>query len=329
MKRREFIFALGGTATVAAWPLIALAQQSARPVLGFLNSGSPGPFGHLAAAFHRGFKEAGFVEGQNVRVEYRWAEGQFDRIPTLAADLVERKVDVIFASGGNVSAQAAKAATTSIPVIFTTADDPVATGLVTNLGRPTGNVTGVTWMGAYLQPKNVELLHEILPGVSAIGLLLNPNRPNARLQMRTYEEAAERFGKRIRAFHATNSDEIDAAFATIAAERVGALIIGTDPFFLDRRGQLVALAARHELPTVYFLRAFVSAGGLAGYGGDLADTYYQCGLYAGRILKGSKPADLPVQQATKLDLVINLKTAKSLGLTVPLPLLARADEVIE
>jgi putative ABC transport system substrate-binding protein len=326
MRRRELIIALGGA---VSWPLIAGAQQPSRPVLGFLNSGSPGPFGYLAAAFYRGFKEAGFVEGQNVRVEYRWAEGQFDRLPALAADLVERKVDVIFASGGNVSAQTAMAATTTIPLVFTTADDPVATGLVTNLSRPTGNVTGVTWMGVYLQPKNVELLHELLPGVSSIGLLLNPNRPNARVQLRTYEEAAERFGKRIRTFHATNPGEIDAAFGTIAAERIGALIVGTDPFFLDRRAQLVALAARHAVPTVYFLRAFVSAGGLAGYGGDLADTYYQSGVYVGRILKGSRPADLPVQQATKLELVINLKTAKSLGLSFPLPLIARADEVIE
>ena len=324
MKRRDAINLLGAA---AAWPLAARAQ--ARPVLGFLASGGRASVAAPLAGFLGGLKEAGFVDGQNLSIEYRWAEGQFERLPALAAELVRRPVDVLFAAQGNVSALAAKRATSTIPIVFVTADDPVATGLVSSLNRPGGNLTGVSRLGVMLGAKNLELVHQLLPTVSVVGLLINPNRPTAEAQRKNVRDAAAAVGKTIRVLHGSNEGEIDAVFKTIASEHIGALVVPIDPVFNIHRKQILGLAARHAVPVAYALREFVAEGGLMSYGDGTVESYKLGGDLVGRVLKGARPADLPVQQATKLEMVLNLKTAKTLGLTIPITLLGRADEVIE
>ena len=281
------------------------------------------------AAFRQGLSETGYVEGQNVAIEYRWAEGRYDRLPALAADLVGRKVDVIVTSGGDPAALAAKNATSTIPIVFTVGGDPVAAGLVASLARPGGNLTGVSILAVELMPKRLELLSELVPQARVIALLVNPNNPNAERIMRDVQEAARAKGVQLHILKAGTESEIDAAFASLVQLQAGALVVGADPFFNSRREQLVALAARHAVPAIYEWREFAAAGGLISYGASLTAAYRQVGIYAGKILKGAKPADLPVQQPTTFELVVNLKTAKALGLTVPPSILARADEVIE
>jgi putative ABC transport system substrate-binding protein len=324
MRRRAFFAVLGGAAV--AQPLVARAQQKALPVIGYLNSGSPGP---LPAAFRQGLSETGYVEGQNVAIEYRYAEGRYDRLPALAADLVGRKVDLIVTDGGNAPVLAAKGETSTIPVVFQTGGDPVADGLVASLARPGGNLTGVSVLFVELVPKRLELLSELVPWAGVIGVLVNPNYSNAERIIREAQEAARAKGLQLPILKAGTEGEIDAAFASLAQLHAGALLVGGDPFFGSRREQLVASASRHALPAIYQSRAFAASGGLISYGPSFPAVYRQVGTYAGRILKGEKPADLPVVQPTKFELVINLKTAKALGLTVPPSLLARADEVIE
>ena len=326
MRRRELIVLLGGWA--AARPLAARAQLKAMPVIGFLSSRSPAESAPLVAAFRQGLSETGYVEGQNVAIEYRWAEGSYDRLPALAADLVGRKVDLIATSGGPLSALAAKNTTSTIPIVFVTGD-PVEDGLVASLARPGGNLTGVSIMVIELTPKRFELLFELIPQARAIALLVNPNSPEAEPEIQDVQEAARAKGVRVPILKAAAEAEIDAAFASLVQQRAGALVVGADPFFNTRRDQLVALAARYAIPTIYYAREFAASGGLISYGASLTATYRQVGIYAGRSLKGEKPADLPVQQPTKFELVINAKTAKALGLTVPQLLLAQADEVIE
>jgi putative tryptophan/tyrosine transport system substrate-binding protein len=327
LKRRDFITFLGGAA--AAWPLVARAQQPAMPVVGFLNSGSPNTFAHLANAFRQGLKEAGYIEGQNVAIEYRWAESRYDQLPVLAADLVNRQVNVIAATGGDQSAIAAKAATTEIPIVFIGGGDPVRQGLVASLNQPGGNLTGTSFLTGAIESKRLGLLRELVPNTAIIGVLLNPSSPAAELQLRDIPDAARAIGQQIVILEASNERDVDAAFETLVQRQIGALLVASDPFFTNRRDQVLALAARYSLPTIYFLREFAAAGGLMSYGANLADAFRQVGMYAGRILKGEKPADLPVLQPTKFELVVNLKTASSLGLTVPPSLLALADEVIE
>jgi putative ABC transport system substrate-binding protein len=327
MKRRELMTLLGGAA--AAWPLAARAQQKAMPVVGFLSSRLPGEAALLAAAFQKGLSKAGYVERQNLAIEYRWAQGRYDRLPALAADLVGRKVDVIATTGGDVAALAAKGATATIPIVFVIGGDPVATGLVASLARPGGNVTGVSILFTELVPKLLELLSELVPQARAIALLVNPNSPDAEGVLREVQEAARTKRVQLPIVRAVTEGEIDAAFASLVQLHAGGLVIGADPFFGSRREQLVVLAARYGVPTIYFSREFAASGGLISYGPSIASAYREAGAYAGRILKGAKPADLPVQQSTTFELVINLKTAKSLGLTVPQSLLARADKVIE
>jgi putative ABC transport system substrate-binding protein len=327
VKRRQFITLLGG-ATVA-WPIAARAQQPEMPVIGFLGSRSPDDSANLVAAFRAGLGETGFVENSNIRIEFRWAEGHYDRLATLAADLAARQVAVLAAPGGIAAGLAAKAATTKIPIIFLTGADPVQFGLVTSLSRPDGNLTGVAILTNTLAPKQLELLHEVAPKATLVAFLVNPKNPIAETDTRDLKSAAETTQQRILVFNASNESEIDSAFAALVQQQVGALLVQSDPFFNSRPDKIVTLAARHAIPAIYQWRDFAVAGGLMSYGTVLADAYRQVGIYAGRILKGAKPSDLPVQQSVKVQLVINLKTAKTLGLTVPLPLLGRADEVIE
>jgi len=325
MKRRAFISFLGGA---IAPPLSARAQQKAMPVIGFLNGTSPGPFAPYLATFRQGLSETGYTEGQNVAIEYRWAEGHYDWLPELAADLVGRKVDVIAATGGTPPAQAAKSATSAIPIVFASGN-PVGDGLVTNLARPDGNLTGVSFLLVELHPKRLELLSELVPQARVIALLVNPNAANAERTIRDVQQAARTKGVQLPILKGSTAREIDAAFTSFVQLHAGAVLIGADPFFGSQREQLVALAARHAIPAIYFLREFAKAGGLISYGASLTGAYRQAGTYVGKILKGAKPADLPVQQPTTFELAINLTTAKALGLTVPQSLLARADEVIE
>jgi putative tryptophan/tyrosine transport system substrate-binding protein len=327
MRRRELLALVGGAA--AAWPIATRAQQTTVPVIGFLNSASPAEYALPVAGFHQGLGEAGYVDGRNVAIEYRWAEGRYDRLPALAAELVRRQVDIILATGGNSSAQAAKSATRMIPIVFTTGADPVRRGLVSSLNRPGGNVTGVHLLLDELVGKWLELLVELVPKAKRIDMLMNPDGPIGENQSRSAADAARALGVQLRVIRARNEGEIDSAFASLAALRPDALVIGSDPFFQSRRKKIIALAARHAVPAMSFVREFATDGGLASYGASIPDAYRQAGIYAGRILKGAKPADLPVVQPTEFELVINLKTAKALGLTIPTAVLVRADEVIE
>jgi putative ABC transport system substrate-binding protein len=325
MRRREFIAGLGG---VAMWPLAARAQQRT-PVIGFLSGASAATFHEERAALQRGLSETGYTEGQNVAVEYRWADNQQDRLPGLAAELVAKPVDVIATFGGTLSSLAAKAATKSIPIVFVTGDDPVRLGLVASLNRPGGNVTGVTFITTSLETKRLEILRELVPKAAVIGLLVNPTFPDAEVHMKELPSVARRIGQQAVVVAATNEPEIDAAFATLVQRRASALLVTSDPFFGRRREQLAALAARHKIPAIYWRREFVTSGGLISYGASFTDAYRQTGVYVGRILHGARPDDLPVMQPTRFELIINLRTAKALGLAVPPSLLARADEVIE
>jgi putative ABC transport system substrate-binding protein len=332
MKRREFITLLGGTAAVTcvSWPLAAAAQQSAMPVIGFLNAGSAQSYAPSLAAFLKGLGEAGYVDGRNVTIEYRWAEGQNDRLPALAADLVQRQVAVIAATS-TPAARAAKAATTTVPIVFETAADPVQLGLVASLNRPGGNVTGVTQTNVEIAPKRLEVLHELLPAARIMAFLVDPSDPAIAETTTTQMMAAARtLGLELHVLNASSESDFDAVFAKVGQLRASGLVIGAGTaIFASRSGQLAALAAQHAVPTVGANRAFAMAGGLISYGADIVDAYRLTGGYVGRILKGEKPAELPVQQATKIELRINLKAAKALGITVPLTLLGRADEVIE
>jgi putative tryptophan/tyrosine transport system substrate-binding protein len=328
LKRREFVMLLGGAAI--AWPLATRAQQAPLPVIGFLNTQSRDVFPHLVAGFRQGLREAGYVEDRNVTIEYRWAENQYDRLPALVDDLIRRQVAVIAATGGGVAALAAKSATASIPIVFVLGDlDPIRAGLVTSLNRPSGNITGVSFLVSALGAKRLELLKELVPNVTAIGMLLNPNSPDADGQSRDVQEAGRALDRQIHVLRANSDHEIEAAFATLVERRVGALLIAADPFITSRRDQVIALAARYALPTIYPVRDIPEAGGLMSYGSNIVDSYRQAGIYTGSILKGAKPVDLPVLQPTKFELVINLKTAHALGVNVPPKLLVFADEVIQ
>jgi putative tryptophan/tyrosine transport system substrate-binding protein len=325
MRRRKFIAGLAGA---AAWPLVAGAQQPTMPVIGFLNSGSPDGYAILKGEFLRGLKDTGYIEGQNIGIEYRWAEGQYDRLPTQAADLVGRRVAVIAATS-TPAVLVASTATTTIPIVFTSGDDPVRLGLVASLARPGGNITGAVHLEVELTPKRVEMLHELAPAASVIAILVNPTNRNAESQSRDLQMAARTLGLQVHVLHARSERDFDAVFTSLRQLKAGALAIGSDPLFTNRSEQLAALTVRHSVPAVYEWREFVAAGGLMSYGGSIADSYRLAGVYTGRILKGEKPADLPVQQSTKIELVVNLKTAKAIGITVPQTLLARADGVIE
>jgi putative ABC transport system substrate-binding protein len=325
--RREFITLIGGSA--AAWPLAARAQQTRLPVIGFVNGSSPDLYVPFLRAWHQGLGETGYAEGRNVAVEYRWAMGHYDRVPALIAELVRLPVAVLAATSGPV-ALAAKAANAAVPIVFTTAGDPVELGLVASLARPGANITGVTQMTTEVGPKRLELMHELLPAAATMALLVNPNNPVvAETEQRNLRATARILGLQLVILNAGSEHDFDKAFARLVELRAGGLLIGTDPFFLGQSARLAELAQRHAMPTLHIDREFAAAGGLISYGGDVAYSYRLAGIYTGRILKGDKPADLPVQQSTKVELILNLKTAKAFGLTVPLPLLGRADEVIE
>jgi putative ABC transport system substrate-binding protein len=325
MRRREFITLVGGA---AAWPLAARAQQPAMPVIGFLSAGSAEQYRHIVAAFRKGLSESGYAEGRNVTIDFRWAENKNELLPALAAELVARQPSVIVGST-TPGALAAKAATATIPIVFSTPNDPVSLGLVDSLNRPGGNATGVSRLSVEVSSKLVELLHEAVPKVAVVGLLVNPTNPNAAELTKNVEAAAAGFGQKLALVKTRTGGEIDAAFATLVAMRAGAIVVPNDALFLTQRNQLVALAARHAIPAAYAYREAVAAGGLMSYGAEVAEAYYQIGIYAGKILAGAKPSELPVQQQSKIDLVINMKTAKTLGITFPLTILGRADEVIE
>jgi ABC-type uncharacterized transport system substrate-binding protein len=326
MRRREFITLLGGTA--AAWPLAAQTQQAMTPVIGYLSARSANESTLHLSAFRRGLNESGYVEGQNVAIEYRWADGQYDRLPTLASDLVGRRVTVI-AAIADPSPQVAKTATQTIPIVFAINGDPVKTGLVGSLNRPDGNATGITIFGPAAVTKRLPLLHELVPHGAAVAYLVNPNNPHGDVEMNAAQAALRSLGKEMMVLNAGSESELDAAFAAMDRQRPAALLVASDPFFVTRRDQIVSLVARRRVPAIYYLREFVEAGGLMAYGNRLADVYRLVGIYIGRILKGEQLIDLPVQQSTKFELVINLKTATALGLTVPLSLQVAADEVIE
>jgi putative tryptophan/tyrosine transport system substrate-binding protein len=326
MRRREFIAGLGGS---AAWPLTARAQQPALPVIGFLSGYAAGPTAPYVAAFNRGLGEIGFVAERNVTVEFRWAEYHYERLPALAADLVHRNVAAIFAIGAVNTTLAAKAATTTIPIVFTLGSDPVELGIVASLNRPGGNLTGMSVLATKLIPKRLEILRELVPGVSAIGLLTNPNNPNSAGSVQELQALAKAGGITLQIVPVTSEGDFEAAFATFDRLKVGAFLNTSDAVFTTRYERMIELAARYHLPTVYNIREHTEAGGLMNYGFEIADAVRQAAIYVGRILKGEKPAELPVQQSTKVELVLNLKAAKALGITFPLALLARADEVIE
>jgi putative ABC transport system substrate-binding protein len=329
MRRRKFITLLGGAAIVAWWPVLVHAQQRAMPVVGFLNSTSPEAWAPFVAAFRQGLKETGYVEGQNVTIEYRWAEGRYDRLPSLVAELLQQKVTVIAATS-TPAALAAKAATSTVPIVFTTGGDPIKLGLVASLRRPGGNVTGSTQLSVEVGPKRLELARELFPGAT-IALLVNPTNPVTATISKDLQAVADTLGMRLHVLHASIEADFEAAFATAAQLRAGALVIETlDPWFGSHAAQLGALALRHSVPAIYQFREFAAAGGLMSYGGSgTADTYRLAGVYTGRILKGERPGDLPVQQSTKVELYINMKTARALGVTIPLPLSGRADEIFE
>ena len=326
MQRRQFIALLGGT--VATWPLAAVAQQSAIPTIGFLRSTRPDASTDLLVALRKGLKETGYVEGQNLTIEYRWAENQQERLSALAADLVRQRCVVIIAGGVN-AAFAAKAATATIPIIFATGVDPLRSGLVGSLNRPGGNITGVFSVSASVEGKQLGLLREVVPTAAVIGMLVNPTSPGSERQERETQAAAQALGQQLHVFKASGERDIDNVFATLTQYRIGALLIAANALFTGQRDQLVALAARHAMPVLHYTREFAEAGGLMSYGSSLTDAYRQVGVYVGRVLKGEKPADLPIIQSSTFELVINLKTAKTLGLTVPYGLLNAADEVIE
>jgi putative tryptophan/tyrosine transport system substrate-binding protein len=326
VRRREFIALIGAA---AACPLAAHAQQPATPVIGFLHGQSADSVTHLVAAFRRGLAETGYVEGRNVAIEYRWADGHGDRLPALTADLIQRRVTVIAATGGDHTVLAVKRATTTLPTVFTIGGDPVALGLVAGLSRPGGNITGVTQIAPLLDPKRLEVMHELMPGVAVVAVLHNPENANVRSQVPALQEAARAMGIELRLVPAASESEIDLAFAKLAEQRVSALVVASDPFFNGRRRQIVARATALAVPAIFHQREFAEDGGLMSYGTSATDMYRRAALYTGRILKGEKPADLPVEQSTKVELVINLKTAKALGLNFPITLIGRADEVIE
>jgi putative tryptophan/tyrosine transport system substrate-binding protein len=326
MRRRTFITLLGGA---AAWPFAARAQQPAMPVVGVLSPRSPAVDAPLIAVIRQGLNDTGFFEGRNVTLDYRWADGQYDRLAALAADLVRRQVAVIVAPGGEISAHAAKTATVSIPIVFLVGSDPVRSGLVPSLNRPGGNITGVSSVIFDLEPKRLGLMRELRPNATTIAVLVNPNSPNAEIQVNDIQIAARNVGQQVDFLNASTIREIDAAFARLAQMRVDALLVAADPIFFNRASQLVVLATRHAIPALYSRREFVAVGGLMSYGSTSDESYRTAGVYAGRILKGEKPGDLPIQLPTKFELVINLSTARALGLDVPATLLARADEVIE
>jgi putative tryptophan/tyrosine transport system substrate-binding protein len=327
MRRRAFISLLGGAA--AAWPLAARAQQPAMPVIGLLGTASAAEWTDLVAAFRQGLGQTGFFEGQNLRAEYLWADGQFDRLPALAAELVQHQVAVIVTTGSANSTRAAKVATATIPIVFVIGTDPVKLGLVASFNRPGGNMTGVSWLAAALGAKQLELVTDLLPNATMIAMLVNPDNTVSESELKEVQEVSRARGREIFGLRASSEREIDAAFATLIRQRVGALLVSSDSLFFARRDQLVTLAARHAVPAIYPVREYAAAGGLMSYGTRLSDAYRQVGVYTGRILKGEKPGDLPIVQASKVELVVNLKTAKSLGITLPLTLLGRTDEVIE
>jgi ABC-type uncharacterized transport system substrate-binding protein len=327
VRRREFITLIGGAA--AAWPVAARAQQTAMPVIGYLSARSPDDTTHLVAAFNKGLGETGFIDGRNVTIDWSWGRGQYEQLPAMAAEFVRRRVALIVATGGEPAALAAKAATSTIPIVFSIGGDPVSQGLAASFSHPGGNTTGFTLLTNQLEPKRLGLLRQFLPQAAIIGFLVNPGFPPSERQLADAQTAARAMGLQIHVLRADADGDIDAAFETITRERIAAVLVAAAPFFDTRRAKLVALAARHAVPAMYHFREFADAGGLVSYGIDPAEVYRQVGVYAGRVLKGAKPADLPVMQATKFEFVINLKTARALGLEVPLGLTAAADEVIE